>query len=110
MPLEAVALEEVFAAFARSREENLGGTVNMVQGSGAGSSRGGREQPRQTEHIGEKGNTVPWGWQPLGDPIKDYDIREDEEEVDGTQNSTARMTFFKVSSGLPVYLDFSKNK
>ena len=39
-----------------------------------------------------------------GSPITDYDAPSDTEGIDGTQDSTARDTFPKVSLGLPEYM------
>lgn len=44
--------------------------------------------------------------EPKGDPIGDYDVPSDVEGVDGTQDSTTRQTFPKVSSSLPDYMVF----
>ncbi|KAG0578692.1 hypothetical protein KC19_4G042700, partial [Ceratodon purpureus] len=66
--------------------------------------------PGETEHCADNGEAIPWGSQPPGLPIADYDVPEDEEGVDGTQNSTARMTFPKVSHDLPDYMDIGKKK
>lgn len=89
-----------------------GGSRGTVTGSrrGGAASHGTEGQPGETEHIGENGDEVQWGTQPRGVPIKDYDLPEDEEGVDGTQNSTARMTFPKVSHDLPDYMQSLKKK
>lgn len=42
--------------------------------------------------------------EPLGEPIADYNVPLDVEGVDGTQDSTARTTFPKVSFSLLQYM------
>ncbi|KAG0618405.1 hypothetical protein M758_4G061300 [Ceratodon purpureus] len=82
--------------------------------AGAGTQSGagtlGEGLPGETEHCADNGEATPWGSQPPGLPIADYDVPEDEEGVDGTQNSTARMTFPKVSHDLHDYMDTGKRK
>ena len=80
-----------------------GGSGGGLLGSTA-SGVGSGEGPRSTEHISE--NIVVEGLhdQQGGYPIPDYDAPSDTEGVDGTQDSTARVTFPKVSHGLPAYM------
>lgn len=64
----------------------------------------------ETEHCADNEESALWGSQPRGLPIKDYDVPEDEEGVDGTQNSTARMTFPKVSRSFPDFMQSGKEQ
>ena len=83
-----------------------GGTVGGTEASGGQSEDG----PGRTEHVAENAAGVRTAQpptepaQPPGSPIADYDAPSDIEGADGTQDSTARMTFPKVSIGLPEYL------
>lgn len=56
---------------------------------------------RRTEHMGENVGSNPEAPVPPGNPIRDYNVPSDVEGVDGTQDSTMRMTFPKVSTSLP---------
>ena len=90
-----------------------GGTASMTHSAGMGSAdgaqaEGGRRE--ETEHIADNDEPTIWGSQPAGAPINDYDEPSDEEGLGGTQNSTARMTFPKVSESLPDYMISSKKK
>ena len=78
----------------------FGTTVMVGQGSGVGTGNG----PGLTEHVSEniEGQLTP-GHAGVC-PITDYDAPSDTEGVDGTQDSTARDTFPKVSLGLPEYM------
>ena len=60
-------------------------------------------QSRETEDIDNNKDQRPWEVVLSEDPIKDYDVLEDIEGVDMTQNSTTRMTFPKVCRSLPNY-------
>ena len=68
--------------------------------SGVGSGNG----PGLTEHVSENDNVDVIPEHLGGYPIADYDAPSDTEGVDGTQDSTARVTFPKVSHGLPAYM------
>ena len=88
----------VFAGAAAS----LTATV-LLEGtaSGVGSGTG----PGLTELVDENIEVTPaTPTQLLSCPIADYDAPSDIEGVDGTQDSTARDTFPKVSIGLPEYM------
>jgi hypothetical protein len=62
-----------------------------------------------TEVIGDTAENENNALEPAGDPIVDYDVPNDIEGVDGTQDSTARTTFPKVRTRLPNYmLDIDK--
>ena len=72
---------------------------------GAASGVGSGNVPGLTEHVAE--NTEPVEVipeHPGGCPIVDYDAPSDIEGVDGTQDSTARDIFPKISLGLPEYM------
>ena len=68
--------------------------------SGVGSGNG----PGLTEHVSENTDIHGISGHAGGCPIADYHEPSDTEGVDGTQNSTARDTFPKVSIGLPEYM------
>ena len=69
-----------------------------ASGAGSGNGRG------LTEQVAENIDAQVIPGQPQGCPIADYDVPSDIEGVDGTQDSTARDTFPKVSIGLPEYM------
>ena len=80
-----------------------GGSAGRSMGataSGVGSGNG----PGLTEHVSENISVEGIDDQLGGYPIADYDAPSDTEGVDGTQDSTARVTFPKVSHGLPDYM------
>ena len=83
------------AAAGLSETVLLGGSAGVV-----GSANG----PRLMEHVAENHNVNGLSGHQGGRPIADYDAPSDTEGVDGTQDSTARDTFPKVSVGLPEYL------
>ena len=60
--------------------------------------------PGLTEHVSENIDVQVIPEQQVGCPIADYDVPSDTEGVDGTQDSTARDIFPKVSLGLPEYM------
>ena len=80
-----------------------GGSAGGLLGSAA-SGMGSGEGPGSTEHISENADVDCVPYQIGGYPIQDYDAPSDTEGVDGTQDSTARVTFPKVSHGLPAYM------
>jgi hypothetical protein len=83
----------------------FGTTVIVGQGSGVGSGNG----PGLTEHVSENIDVPLTPEHEGGCPITDYDAPSDTEGVDGTQDSTARDTFPKVSLGLPEYMQCSNS-
>lgn len=72
------------------------GVSASVVGSGNG--------PGQTELLAENVGVGGMADQSGGCPIADYDAPSDTEGVDGTQDSTARVTFPQVSRGFPDYM------
>ena len=86
----------------------VGATAAGLSGSrlldGSGSGVGSGEGPGLTEQVAENIDVEVTPIQPVSRPIADYDAPSDTEEVDGTQDSTARDTFPKVSIGLPDYM------
>ena len=78
----------------------FGEAVAVGQASVVGSGNG----PGLTEHVAETIEDHCREGHSGGCPIIDYDAPSDTEGVDGTQDSTARDTFPKVSLGLPEYL------
>jgi hypothetical protein len=78
---------------------SAGDTV-ILTASVVGSGNG----PGLTERVSENENVGGIPEQPGGCPIADYDAPSDTEGVDGTQDSTARVTFPQVSLGLPDYM------
>ena len=73
-----------------------GVTANRVARAG-GSEMGCGDAPGRTEHVEENFNEGRVPVQPPRIPIADYDAPSDIEGADGTQDSTARLTFPKVS-------------
>lgn len=57
-----------------------------------------------TEAVASTAGKAHMAPQPPGDPIEDYNVPSDVEGIDGTQDSTARTTFPKVSYTFPEYL------
>lgn len=57
-----------------------------------------------TDHIAHNYDSNEVAPQPGGHPIADYDMPSDVEGIAGTQDSTARTTFPKVSQSLPEYI------
>jgi hypothetical protein len=55
----------------------------------------------KTEVIGDNEDIAP---EVIGEPIAEYDVPSDQEGVDGTQDSTARTTFSKVSTRFLNYM------
>ena len=80
-----------------------GGSAGGLFGSTA-SAVGSGEGPGLTEHISKNIEAEGIPDQLGAYPIADYDAPSDIEGVDGTQDSTARVTFPKVSHGLPTYM------
>ena len=74
-----------------------------VSGGSPGGGGNGND-PGLTEHVSENTSVEGIPDQLGGYPISDYDAPSDTEGVDGTQDSTARVTFPKVSHGLPDYM------
>ena len=93
----APGVERVFGEAATGG--SAGGSVG-VTASGVGSGNG----PGMTEHVSENVNVGGIPNQPGCRPIADYDAPSDTEGVDGTQDSTAIVTFPQVSLGLPDYM------
>jgi hypothetical protein len=84
----------------------LGGSelsATVLLGESA-SEVGSANGPGLTEHVSENIDVQVVPGQPVGCPITDYDAPSDTEGVDGTQDSTARDTFPKVSLGFPEYM------
>ena len=78
----------------------FGEAVVVGQASGVGSGNG----LGLTEHVVGNIEDHASPGHSGGCPITDYDAPSDTEGVDGTQDSTARDTFPRVSVGLPEYM------
>ena len=78
----------------------FGEAIVVGQGSGVGSGN----RPGLIEHVSENIEVHGSPGHAGVCPITDYDAPSDTEGVDGTQDSTAKDTFPKVSLGLPEYM------
>lgn len=54
--------------------------------------------------MGDNNNHLRVAPEPPGEPIANFDVPSNVEGIEGTEDSTARTTFPKVSRSLPEYL------
>jgi hypothetical protein len=76
-------------------------------GRGIGSDDEAPEDPSYENNVIDDDDPIhdtPTAPEPPGEPIQDYEVPATMEGIDGTEDSTARSTFPKVSTSLPEYL------